>query len=210
MERDLFASPPAFSSANERRLSVVKGGRLSSDAEFVQFLSVDPATPGMAIMRVLFFVATLCAVGVVLVFHRASLSSRVAKVQAANEQPAQPSHPETVSAYKGSSAGHTAAEHPRDAAGNQVKTAGPQLLDAYPIAMQSGGDVRLAAEIRTALLKDSKVSSVSDGVTILVRGAMVTLQGRVNDLEQKRAVESDTRSVSGVEQVDNLLVTPGN
>lgn len=74
---------------------------------------------------------------------------------------------------------------------------------------QSDADIKLAARIRTAILQDAQVASVSDSVTIVVRGGRVTLQGRVKDQAQKKAVEAVTRGVPGVEKVDNLLVAPG-
>jgi osmotically-inducible protein OsmY len=77
-------------------------------------------------------------------------------------------------------------------------------------AFQSDGDIKLAAAIRTAILDDPRVAGVSNSVTIIARGGVVTLQGRVNTSEQKIVVESDARGVAGVERVDNLLVVPGS
>jgi osmotically-inducible protein OsmY len=83
-------------------------------------------------------------------------------------------------------------------------------LDASPAAFQSADDVKLAAQIRTAILGDSRVSAVSNSITIVARAGVVTLQGRVNDQEQRNTVEAVTRGVPGVVKVDNLLVAPGS
>jgi len=78
---------------------------------------------------------------------------------------------------------------------------------AAPVALQSTDDIKLAAEIRTALLKDPRVAAVSDRVTVVVRGGIVTLQGKVETHEQRSFVEDDTRAVPGVERIDDLIVT---
>jgi osmotically-inducible protein OsmY len=78
---------------------------------------------------------------------------------------------------------------------------------ATSVALQSTDDIKLAADIRTALLKDARVAPVSDRVTIVVRGGVVTLQGKVETREQRSIVEDDTRAVPGVERIDDLIVT---
>lgn len=78
---------------------------------------------------------------------------------------------------------------------------------ATSVALQSTDDIKLAADIRTALLKDARVAPVSDRVTVVVRGGVVTLQGKVETREQRSIVEDDTRAVPGVERIDDLIVT---
>ena len=79
--------------------------------------------------------------------------------------------------------------------------------DVSSAALQSTDDIKLAAEIRTALRNDARVAAVSDRVTIVVRGGIVTLQGKVETQDERRVIEADTRAVPGVERIDNLIVT---
>jgi osmotically-inducible protein OsmY len=97
-----------------------------------------------------------------------------------------------------------------DAEAADVQAAAPASnKGAAWAAFQSDADIKLAAAIRTAILNDPRVAGVSNSVTIVARGGVVTLQGRVNEKGQKDAVESDARGVQGVERVENLLVVPG-
>jgi osmotically-inducible protein OsmY len=93
--------------------------------------------------------------------------------------------------------------------GADARAADAQAQPVSPAPKQSDADIKLAAQIRTAILQDSRVAGASAGITILVRGGMVTLQGRVKDQEQKQAAEAVAKSVPGVEKVENLLVFPG-
>jgi osmotically-inducible protein OsmY len=88
------------------------------------------------------------------------------------------------------------------------RVTGSQLSASAANAMQSDADIKLAAEIRTAILNDERVAGLSYSVTIVVREGHVTLQGKVNTAEQKKLVESVTRGVAGVKEVENQLYAP--
>jgi osmotically-inducible protein OsmY len=91
----------------------------------------------------------------------------------------------------------------------QSGISGSQLSASAAAAMQSDADIKLAAKIRTAILNDPRVAGLSYGVTIVVREERVTLQGKVSTAEQKSTVESVTRGVEGVREVENLIYAPG-
>jgi osmotically-inducible protein OsmY len=138
-------------------------------------------------MRVLIVFMALCALAVVIGLSRSRSAAQAA-----------------------SGAADPVSTLPVALAGDSANKPEALTLDASPTAFQSADDVKLAAQVRTAILGDSRVSAVSNSITIVARAGVVTLQGRVNDQEQKSTVEAVTRGVPGVVKVDNLLVAPGN
>ncbi len=102
--------------------------------------------------------------------------------------------------------------HPKDTAHDLNDTDDVTSPLSKPIntpadPVQSDADTKLAAQIRTAIMGDQTCASSADSVTVVVHGSTVTLQGRVRDPEQKDEFEKITKSVPGVEKVENLLVT---
>jgi hyperosmotically inducible periplasmic protein len=65
--------------------------------------------------------------------------------------------------------------------------------------------VKLAAEIRRALVKDKGLSVWAHNVTVVVNGGVVTLRGPVKSSEEKRAVRQKAQSVAGTVPVKDML-----
>lgn len=66
-------------------------------------------------------------------------------------------------------------------------------------------DVKLAAAVRRALMKDTSLSTLAHNVKVIVSAGAVTLRGPVKDGDEKTRVGTITQSVAGVTQVTNEL-----
>lgn len=66
-------------------------------------------------------------------------------------------------------------------------------------------DVRLAAAVRRAIVRDSTLSLSAHNVKLIAAHGAVTLRGPVDSADEKQKVEADAKSVSGVHRVDNQL-----
>lgn len=73
--------------------------------------------------------------------------------------------------------------------------------------MQSNNkdDVKLAAAVRRAIMKDSSLSTAAHNVKVMAANGTVTLRGSVKSDDEKSKVETAARSVDGVQQVENNL-----
>jgi hypothetical protein len=65
-------------------------------------------------------------------------------------------------------------------------------------------DEEIATAVSHALADDSRVRAMN--VKVAVRHGVVTLTGKANDADEKRATEEVARAVRGVRDVDNQLV----
>lgn len=66
-------------------------------------------------------------------------------------------------------------------------------------------DIKLAAAVRRAIVKDKSLSMSAHNVKLVVASGVVTLRGPVDSAEEKARVESVVQGVSGVSRVDNQL-----
>ena len=66
-------------------------------------------------------------------------------------------------------------------------------------------DIKLAAAVRHAIVKDKALSISAHNVKLLAAGGVVTLRGPVDSDDEKARVESVVQGVSGVSRVDNQL-----
>lgn len=68
----------------------------------------------------------------------------------------------------------------------------------------TSSDSRVRREIQEALSSQS-ASSPYRGINVTVRSGKVVLQGTVNSIEDKKAVEAKVSGIGGVSAVDNEL-----
>lgn len=66
-------------------------------------------------------------------------------------------------------------------------------------------DIKLAAAVRRAIVKDKSLSVSAHNVKLVAAGGVVTLRGPVDSADEKAKVESVAQGVSGVSRVDNQL-----
>lgn len=66
-------------------------------------------------------------------------------------------------------------------------------------------DIRVAADVRSAIVKDKSLSTKAHNVKIIARGGVVALRGPVASADEKAKVEKIVSSVAGVTRVDNQL-----
>ncbi len=66
-------------------------------------------------------------------------------------------------------------------------------------------DIKLAAAVRSAIVKDKSLSMSAHNVKLVAAGGVVTLRGPVDSDAEKASVEAVVRGVAGVSRVDNQL-----
>ncbi|MBE1161572.1 BON domain-containing protein [Dyella acidiphila] len=66
-------------------------------------------------------------------------------------------------------------------------------------------DIKLAAAVRRAIVKDKSLSTLAHNVKIVAADGTVTLRGPVKSEDEKSRVETAVKDVSGVNSVDNEL-----
>jgi hyperosmotically inducible periplasmic protein len=88
------------------------------------------------------------------------------------------------------------AQNERDRSG-ETKTSGDQS--------NSPEDLKLTADIRRAIMKDSSLSMIAKNIKIITADAQVTLRGPVNTAEEKTKIDQIAKSVAGDVKVDNQL-----
>ena len=68
-------------------------------------------------------------------------------------------------------------------------------------------DIKIAADIRKAVVADKSLSTLAHNVKIVARNGQVTLRGRVKSEDEKHAVVSKAEEVAGKGNVtDQLLI----
>ena len=75
---------------------------------------------------------------------------------------------------------------------------------------ESEADRSVTQHVRSALVGDDGLSSNGKNVKIVTQDGVVTLRGPVKSAEEKAAVATLARGVSGVKRVDNQLETVAN
>lgn len=63
----------------------------------------------------------------------------------------------------------------------------------------------IAADVRSAIVNDTSLSTNAHNVKVVARGGEVVLRGPVASADEKAKVEQIVRSVAGVTRVDNQL-----
>jgi hyperosmotically inducible periplasmic protein len=66
-------------------------------------------------------------------------------------------------------------------------------------------DIKLAAAVRRAIVKDDSLSTLAHNVKIVTANGAVTLRGPVKSDEEKSRVETVVKGIAGVNSVDNEL-----
>ena len=88
------------------------------------------------------------------------------------------------------------AQNERDRSG-QTKTSGDQS--------NSSEDVKITADIRRAIVKDSSLSVTAQNIKVITVNGQVTLLGPVNTAEEKTKIAQLVKSVASNARVDNQL-----
>ncbi|MEO6927027.1 MAG: BON domain-containing protein [Rhodanobacter sp.] len=66
-------------------------------------------------------------------------------------------------------------------------------------------DVKLAAAVRRAIVKDDSLSTSAHNVKLIAANGVVTLRGPVDSADEKARIETIARGITGVTRVDNEL-----
>jgi hyperosmotically inducible protein len=69
----------------------------------------------------------------------------------------------------------------------------------------NSGDIKLAAAVRQAIVKDKGLSTAAHNVKLVAANGVVTLRGPVNSQTEKEKVGQCAASVAGVSNVKNQL-----
>jgi hypothetical protein len=70
---------------------------------------------------------------------------------------------------------------------------------------ESAEDLEITRQIRAAVVGDSSLSVGARNVTIVTRGAVVSLRGNVTSNAERDAIDRHAHEVAGVHRVDNML-----
>ena len=71
--------------------------------------------------------------------------------------------------------------------------------------MCSSSDVRIAADIRKAIMDESSLSTNAKNVKVIVKNGAVTLRGVVETQAEKDLIEARAKDVTGVTSVINEI-----
>jgi len=66
-------------------------------------------------------------------------------------------------------------------------------------------DVKVAADARSAIVKDKSLSTKAHNVKLVASGGTVTLRGPVASADEKAKIQTLVAAVPGVTRVDNQL-----
>ena len=102
----------------------------------------------------------------------------------------------TLAADDKTAAPDNTATNERDRSG-ETKTSGDQS--------NTPEDLKLTADIRRAIMKDSSLSLTAQNIKIIAANAEVTLRGPVNTAEEKTRIGKLAASAAGNAKVDNQL-----
>jgi len=103
------------------------------------------------------------------------------------------------------------AEPTAAATGHDVDNTRMNKRDRNDATLTSGdqtndkSDVKVAADVRRAIVKDKSLSTSAHNVKLIARAGVVTLRGPVKDAGEKAKVEQIAGGVAGVKQVENDL-----
>jgi hyperosmotically inducible periplasmic protein len=84
----------------------------------------------------------------------------------------------------------------RDRSG-ETKTSGDQS--------NSSADIKIAADVRNAIVKDSSLTMAAKNVKVITAGGIVTLRGPVNSAEEKTKIEQLAATAANGARIDNQL-----
>jgi osmotically-inducible protein OsmY len=88
------------------------------------------------------------------------------------------------------------AKNQRDRSG-ETKTSGDQS--------NSSEDIKITAEVRRAIVKDSSLTMAAKNVKVITAGGIVTLRGPVASAEEKTKIEQLAAAAANGAKVDNQL-----
>lgn len=110
----------------------------------------------------------------------------------------------SVYAQQHASSSAAAMSAPADNTGVNARDRSSQTTTAFD-QPNDKADIKLAAAVRHAIVKDKSLSMSAHNVKLVVAGGVVTLRGPVDSADEKARVETLVRGVSGVSRVDNQL-----
>jgi osmotically-inducible protein OsmY len=74
---------------------------------------------------------------------------------------------------------------------------------------ESAADRTLTQRIRQAVAADELLSTAARNIKIITLNGVVTLWGPVNNLQEKRSIETKAQHIAGANNVDNQLELTG-
>jgi hyperosmotically inducible periplasmic protein len=74
----------------------------------------------------------------------------------------------------------------------------------------NSADIKLAASVRSAIVKDKSLSTLAHNVKLVASSGVVTLRGPVASVSEKAKVSERASQVAGVTSVDNELDVKAN
>lgn len=85
----------------------------------------------------------------------------------------------------------------------------PAAMEQASTAGNHKADVRLAAQIRRAVVDDKSLSIAAHNVDITVKDGIVTIRGQVPSIEERDSILQKARDIAGAQNVaDSMVVTP--
>ena len=90
---------------------------------------------------------------------------------------------------------------------NSAVNVSDRAPDAMTADQQSNskGDVTLASDIRSAVVKDQSLSMMAHNVKIITASGKVILRGPVKTEKEKNTIASKAQAIAGASNVDNQL-----
>jgi hyperosmotically inducible periplasmic protein len=70
---------------------------------------------------------------------------------------------------------------------------------------EAKGDLKLAAAIRRAIVKDKRLSTTAQNIKVITDNGKVTLRGPVNTSNEKTLIAAKASAIAGERNVDNQL-----
>jgi len=110
----------------------------------------------------------------------------------------------TADVYAQQHASSSAAAMPADNSGVNARDRSSQTTTPFD-QPNDKADIKLAAAVRRAIVKDKSLSMSARNVKLVAAGGVVTLRGPVDSAAEKASVEAVVQGVAGVSRVDNQL-----
>jgi len=110
----------------------------------------------------------------------------------------------TADVYAQQHASSSAAAMPADNSGVNARDRSSQTTTPFD-QPNDKADIKLAAAVRRAIVKDKSLSMSAHNVKLVAAGGVVTLRGPVDSAAEKASVEAVVQGVAGVSRVDNQL-----
>lgn len=109
-----------------------------------------------------------------------------------------------VYAQQQASSSAAATSAPADNSGMNARDRSSQTTTPFD-QPNDKADIKLAAAVRRAIVKDKSLSMSAHNVKLVAAGGVVTLRGPVDSAAEKARVEAVVQGVAGVSRVDNQL-----